>query len=168
MSTHDEPLIITFTHTGETTPHHHHQNFDTTDQHADVAAFDQQFTSTTNLTERELTVTEPPDREPDYRFTLANERTFLAWIRTSLGLLAAGVAVRQFVPPFGIPGATTALALMCVALAAVVAAASFPRWRRVQRAMRAGKPLPHSRMAGVLAAGVLLMALLAAVLVISG
>src|SRR3984893_15268857 len=31
--------------------------------------------------------------EPDYRFTLANERTFLAWQRTALGLLAAAVAV---------------------------------------------------------------------------
>jgi uncharacterized membrane protein YidH (DUF202 family) len=27
-------------------------------------------------------------REPDHRFTLANERTFLAWMRTSLALLA--------------------------------------------------------------------------------
>ena len=33
--------------------------------------------------------------EPDYRFTLANERTFLAWIRTSLGLMAVGLAVAQ-------------------------------------------------------------------------
>ncbi len=39
-----------------------------------------------------------PDLEPDYRFTLANERTFLAWQRTALGLLAAAVAVVQFVP----------------------------------------------------------------------
>ena len=31
--------------------------------------------------------------DPDARFTMANERTFLAWIRTSLGFLAAGVAV---------------------------------------------------------------------------
>lgn len=31
--------------------------------------------------------------EPDVRFTLANERTFLAWIRTSLAFLAVAVAV---------------------------------------------------------------------------
>lgn len=111
---------------------------------------------------------EPPDTEPDYRFTLANERTFLAWIRTALGLLAAGVAVRQLVPPFAVPGATTALAVACTVLAAVVAATSFPRWRRAQEAMRTGAPLPHSPMVGVLAAGVLLMAVLAAVLVIIG
>ncbi|MDX8048453.1 DUF202 domain-containing protein [Lentzea sp. BCCO 10_0798] len=111
---------------------------------------------------------EPPDREPDYRFTLANERTFLAWIRTALGLLAAGVAVRQFVPPFAAPGATTVLALACITLAAIVAATSFPRWRRAQQAMRAGAALPRSLMVAVLAAGVLLLALLAAVLVLLG
>src|SRR6185312_1745313 len=31
--------------------------------------------------------------EPDYRFSLANERTFLAWIRTALALMAAAVGV---------------------------------------------------------------------------
>lgn len=113
-------------------------------------------------------VPESPDQEPDYRFTLANERTFLAWIRTALGLLAAGVAVRQFVPPFTVPGATTGLALGCIALASVVAATSFPRWRRVQRAMRTGAPLPHSSMVVLVAAGVVVLALFAAVLVIVG
>jgi putative membrane protein len=43
-------------------------------------------------------------REPDYRFTLANERTFLAWIRTALALIAGGVAVVQLVPALSIPG----------------------------------------------------------------
>ena len=33
---------------------------------------------------------------PDIRFTLANERTFLAWLRTAIGLIAAGVAVFHF------------------------------------------------------------------------
>ena len=108
------------------------------------------------------------EREPDYRFTLANERTFLAWIRTALGLLAAGVAVRQLVPPFDIPGATAVLAVGCVVLASVVAAGSYPRWRVVQRAIRAGVPLPRSRMIAGLAAGVLVLALLTVVLVIVG
>src|ERR1700731_987022 len=50
--------------------------------------------------------------EPDYRFTLANERTFLAWQRTALGLLAAAVAVVQLVPELTIPGARHALGLL--------------------------------------------------------
>ncbi|HEX7308226.1 YidH family protein [Lentzea sp.] len=110
----------------------------------------------------------PPDTEPDYRFTLANERTFLAWIRTALGLLAAGVGLRQLLPPFELPGGTTVLAAACIGLAATVAATSFPRWYRVQRAMRAGEPLPRSTMVPVLATGVLLLALVGAVLVIAG
>jgi putative membrane protein len=44
------------------------------------------------------------EQEPDFRFTLANERTFLAWIRTALALIAGGVAVAQLVPAFEIPG----------------------------------------------------------------
>ena len=34
--------------------------------------------------------------EPDYRFTLANERTFLAYIRTALAFFAAGTAILSF------------------------------------------------------------------------
>jgi putative membrane protein len=104
--------------------------------------------------------------EPDYRFTLANERTFLAWIRTALGLLAGGVAVHQLVPR---PAAMSAvLAALCVVLAAVLAATGYPRWRRVQIAMRRGDPLPKSSMVIVLTAGVLLITVLAAALVILG
>ena len=35
-------------------------------------------------------------KTPDYRFTLANERTFLAWIRTALALMAGAVAHAPF------------------------------------------------------------------------
>ncbi|MEU1021518.1 DUF202 domain-containing protein, partial [Streptomyces sp. NPDC005904] len=35
---------------------------------------------------------------PDYRFSLANERTFLAWLRTALALIGGGFAVDQFLP----------------------------------------------------------------------
>jgi putative membrane protein len=110
----------------------------------------------------------PADAEPDYRFTLANERTFLAWIRTALGLLAGGVAVRQVVPPFAVPGATAVLGLMCISLAVVLAATSYPRWRAVQRAMRAGEPLPPSRVMLAVTVGVVLVAVTAGVLVITG
>ncbi|MFE6611407.1 YidH family protein [Amycolatopsis sp. NPDC057786] len=102
--------------------------------------------------------------EPDYRFTLANERTFLAWLRTALGLLAGGVAVHQLVPD---PSAlSTVLAGLCVLLAAVVAASAYPRWRQVQSAMRAGRPLPKSGMLVLLTAGILAITLTAAALVV--
>ncbi|QRP44435.1 YidH family protein [Amycolatopsis sp. FDAARGOS 1241] len=102
--------------------------------------------------------------EPDYRFTLANERTFLAWLRTALGLLAGGVAVHQLVPqPVA---ASSVLAGLCVLLAAILAAAAYPRWRRVQVAMRAGEPLPRSAMIVVLTGGVFALMAAAVVLVV--
>jgi putative membrane protein len=103
--------------------------------------------------------------EPDYRFTLANERTFLAWIRTALGLLAGGVAVRQLVEPFELSGGRTALALLAIAGSVVLAAGGYLRWRGVQLAMRRGRPLPPARLVPVLAGVVLLVGLAAFVLV---
>jgi len=111
---------------------------------------------------------EPATEEPDYRFTLANERTFLAWIRTALGLVAAGVAVRQLIPRFAVPGARTALALACIALAIVLAGASYPRWRQVQLAIARGEPIPRSWVMPLVAAGVVVIAALAAFLVVRG
>ena len=103
--------------------------------------------------------------EPDYRVTLANERTFLAWIRTSLGLLAGGVAVRQLVEPFEVNGGRTALALLAIAASAILAVGGYLRWHGVQRAMRLGQPLPPARLIPFVAAGLAVVALLAFVLV---
>jgi len=103
--------------------------------------------------------------EPDYRFTLANERTFLAWIRTALGLLAGGVAVRQLVDPFDVSGGRTALALLAIAASGVLAVGGYLRWRGVQRAMREGTPLPAARLVPLVATGVLVVAVVAFVLV---
>lgn len=104
-------------------------------------------------------------KEPDYRFTLANERTFLAWIRTSVSLLAAGVAVRQLVPPFAIPHAKEVLAVICALLAVVISSGSYPRWRRVQRAIRCNAPLPSSWMLPLLTSVILTIGVFTTVLV---
>ncbi|QDQ97942.1 YidH family protein [Tomitella fengzijianii] len=108
----------------------------------------------------------PEEKEPDYRFTLANERTFLAWIRTALGLVAGGVVVHQLVEPLHVEGARTVIALGCVILAIAVAAGSYFHWRSVQQAMRRGRPLPGSTLVPVLALGATVIALFAAVTVI--
>ena len=84
--------------------------------------------------------------EPDPRFTLANERTFLAWIRTSLALIAGGVALVQLVPSFGIPGLRHGLSGALVLAGGMLAVLSVRRWRRVQDAMRADAELPPSRL----------------------
>ena len=67
--------------------------------------------------------------EPDPRFTLANERTFLAWIRTALALVAAGIGLEAFVPPLAVPGLRQALAVCLALLGAGVSATAFRRWQ---------------------------------------
>ncbi len=107
------------------------------------------------------------DREPDYRFTLANERTFLAWIRTSLALIAGGVALVQLVPRFGVHGVRHLLARLLVAGGAALAVAAVRRWRHVQEIMRRGAALPPSRLPAVLVAAMVLVAALLLVLLIA-
>ncbi|OXM61025.1 YidH family protein [Amycolatopsis vastitatis] len=85
-------------------------------------------------------------REPDYRFTLANERTFLAWLRTALALVAGAVALTQLVPSFPVTGLRTGLAVLLAAAGTLLAAFAYRRWARVQRAMRHDRPLPRDRL----------------------
>ena len=112
----------------------------------------------------------PPGAEPDARFTFANERTFLAWIRTALALVAAGLAIVQLLPPFhGIRWGRHAIGIPLILLGAVVAVVSYLEWDANQRALRRGDPPRHSRLPMFLAVIVGLVALAAAVLaLISG
>ena len=100
--------------------------------------------------------------EPDYRFSFANERTFLAWVRTSLALMAAGVAVDAVDLSIS-DRAQHVLALVLVVLGVVSAAVAWFRWARAERAMRREEPLPAFGWGAVFAvtvvlAGVLLVA----------
>ena len=83
--------------------------------------------------------------EPDARFTLANERTFLAWNRTALALIATGVAATQLLPKLEVAWGRRLLGLPLIALGAIVAAESFRHWRANERAMQTGEPLPARR-----------------------
>jgi len=109
---------------------------------------------------------EAEDREPDYRFTFANERTFLAWQRTALGLLAAAVALVQLVPEMAIPGARRLLGIGLAALAILTSAMGLVRWRQADRAMRHGDPLPRIPSPVFLAVGLVLVGMIALGLVI--
>ncbi|TMM38720.1 MAG: DUF202 domain-containing protein [Actinobacteria bacterium] len=97
---------------------------------------------------------------PDYRFSLANERTFLAWIRTALALVGGGLAVAGFLPPLRIPHLREVLSVALMLLGAAIAVRAIDHWARAERAMRLGRPLPASRFPGVLAVAVALGALL--------
>jgi len=109
----------------------------------------------------------PAEIEPDYRFTLANERTFLAWQRTSLGLLAAAVALVQLVPELTVPGARRLLAVGLAALAILTSGMGLLRWRQADYAMRHGLPLPRHPTPGYLAVGLSLVGVIALGLVIA-
>lgn len=84
----------------------------------------------------------PEGTEPDPRFTLANERTFLAWVRTSLAFLAGAIALEAFALPTVSEKMQTIGAVGVCMVALLVAAGAAIRWVRVERAMRVNKPLP--------------------------
>lgn len=100
--------------------------------------------------------------EPDPRFTLANERTFLAWIRTSLALIAGGVAIDAVALPLSGPvRIATSAVLLLLGLALPVLA--WWSWAATERALRLGRPLPGSVVTLPLAVGVGVVGLLVAV-----
>jgi putative membrane protein len=97
--------------------------------------------------------------EPDARFTLANERTFLAWIRTALALIAGGVALEVL----GLDlheGFRLAASLVLVAIGILTPALAWIGWMRTERALREGRPLPTSLLGMVLGAAVTLAGVL--------
>ncbi|MBW5483589.1 YidH family protein [Streptomyces bambusae] len=104
---------------------------------------------------------------PDYRFSLANERTFLAWIRTALALVGGGFAVDQFLPDLRW-GVRVGMALALLAVGAACALRAVNHWVRCERAMRRGEDLPLSRFPVVLSLGVGLVAVAMMVIVLMG
>jgi putative membrane protein len=95
----------------------------------------------------------PGGTEPDPRFTLANERTFLAWIRTSLALLAGGIAVEAFTTDVFPEPIRRALSVLLLILGMLLSAGSAIRWLRVEASLRSNRPLPLPLIGPLLAAG---------------
>lgn len=86
-----------------------------------------------------------PDLLPgavDARFTLASERTMLAWLRLALGLIAAGVAVLHLLEPWGDAAARQTLGISLLAIGALTAVIGVLRWHEIDRALQRGGPLP--------------------------
>ncbi|MEZ0350706.1 DUF202 domain-containing protein [Mycobacterium sp. pR1184] len=97
---------------------------------------------------------------------MANERTFLAWQRTALGLLAAAVALVQLVPEMTVPGARRLLGLGLVVLAILTSGMGLLRWQQADHAMRRGDPLPRHPSPAYLAVGLSLVGVVALGLVV--
>ncbi|WP_369388277.1 YidH family protein [Streptomyces sp. CG1] len=104
---------------------------------------------------------------PDYRFSLANERTFLAWLRTALALIGGGFAVDQFLP--ALPWAwRVGLALALLGAGVLCSLRAVNHWVRCERAIRRGDDLPASRFPALLSLVIAVVAVVMVVVVLAG
>jgi putative membrane protein len=117
-----------------------------------------------SLAQRERRL-EETGTEPDPRFTWANERTFLAWNRTALALIAAGLAAAQFLK-FNLHGLRLIVAVPLILLGAVLALASYLHWEDSERAIRLQQPLRYSWMPRLLTGGIVVIAVCGGILAI--
>ncbi len=104
-------------------------------------------------------------KDPDYRFTLANERTFLAWVRTALALIAAGVAVIRFVP--GLSVIRHALGFLLIGMGGLLSWMAYRDWGRNEQAMRYGRRLPQSFVPRLVTGSLVLASVVALALVVA-
>ena len=105
-------------------------------------------------------------KEPDYRFSLANERTFLAWIRTALGVLAGGILLHEFVVGFEPRWIVPVLAVGLALLSALIGTGAYLRWKDIEIAMRHDRPLPRAVLMPVLSAALTVLALVIAIFLV--
>jgi putative membrane protein len=107
-------------------------------------------------------------QDPDYRFSLANERTFLAWVRTALALLAGSVAIVQLADDLGTSWIRKVVGTALGLTGLGVAALAYRRWRDNEKAMRAGLPLPYTPVLALLGTVLTVVAAVVVVLVLLG
>jgi inner membrane protein YidH len=104
--------------------------------------------------------TPAPEEEPDYRFTLANERTYLAYLRTSLACYAGGLSAVQFLDLGPDRWPARIIGVVLVATGIVTTAGAFRRWQQNLAAMRHGGRLPVTRLPLVLGATIAVVGLI--------
>ena len=107
-------------------------------------------------------VSDPVGTEPDARFSFANERTLLAWNRTALAFIVAGVGLAGVFRSVD----ASIVAIPLVTLGAVLALGGYRRWKDSDRALRLGEPLPATQLPLILAFGVLVVSATAIVLIL--
>ncbi|HTB23917.1 MAG TPA: DUF202 domain-containing protein [Puia sp.] len=101
---------------------------------------------------------------------LANERTFLAWIRTSVGLMGFGFVVVKFsifVKQFSIVverqvpvsshGYSSVMGISLVAFGALIGILSFYRYRKIEKQISNPEYKPSGILINLLAASILLI-----------
>ena len=100
------------------------------------------------------------------QYELANERTYLAWLRTGLALVAAGVAADRLLPVVGMPWVRQTIGITLVLAGAVTAALARRRWELLDRAFREGRPLPRPYLGYLVAVAIVVDGLAAMFLMI--
>jgi putative membrane protein len=106
------------------------------------------------------------ETEPDARYTFANERTFLAWTRTALAFIVAGLGIVQLLPPFpGVPWGRHLLGVPLIVIGAVIAVVGYRQWAGNQRALRRREPVRRSTLPQILTWSIAGMAAVAAFVV---
>ena len=107
------------------------------------------------------------ETEPDARYTFANERTFLAWTRTALAFILAGLGIVQLLPPFpGVPWGRHLLGVPLIAIGAGIAVVGYFQWAGNQKALRRGEPVRRSPLPLFLAAAIGALAVVTAVVLL--
>lgn len=100
----------------------------------------------------------------DPRISLANERTFLAWIRTALGFMAAGVAIAQILAITRESVELSLVGAVLILFGAAIAVLSYRRWAGNERRFAAGLPLERTGLPGLLTGIMVLVAAAALIL----
>ncbi|MDG3085356.1 DUF202 domain-containing protein [Vibrio hannami] len=83
-------------------------------------------------------------KAPDYRFSLANERTYLAWMRTAIALLAGAIAIDQLTPDLADPLIRIFLSIFLCLCSGLLSFFAYKRWSINEQAMRHEKELPYT------------------------
>ncbi|CAN5757082.1 DUF202 domain-containing protein [soil metagenome] len=112
-----------------------------------------------------------PDQNNDpqiARTVLANERTFLAWARTSLALVSAGVAVARFLPPGKIEGLGKGAGVVLILLGTTTLAVGYRGWGKNQARILEGAALGDQTGPRLLAAGMAIAVVTALVVALAG
>jgi putative membrane protein len=103
--------------------------------------------------------------EPDPRFSLANERTFLAWVRTALAMLAGGVALHSLDLP-ATDWVRGLIVVLLIGMGGLICLFALVRWARIERAMRRREALPSFGLGIVMTLALLLVAVLLVVVLV--
>lgn len=96
--------------------------------------------------------------EPDPRFTLANERTLLAWIRTALALVVTGIGIVALTEQIGQQPLVAAASIVACLAGTATSIGAYVRWQRVERSLRLRRPLPALAAGTIIVATVVLLA----------